>query len=192
MMLSKPKSLLVIIPTTLGMLFLVLASAIMVVKTSDTAVSNNSNFRATAGVDTVELSLTPPSQEFVYEEDKFFSASILLQSGNKPVNAVDVIIKFDPSLVFVDPKIIPGNLLEHYPVRRVDNKTGQIVISALNFNPKIASGFLATFQFRPLGKGRVDFTFDFVPSSNLDSNVVGSVTDSDILTKVEGTYYSFR
>ncbi len=55
--------------------------------------------------------------------------SLKLNSGSYQIDAVDAILSFDPK-AFKAEVITPGKIFAQYPIKRVDNKTGLIQLSA--------------------------------------------------------------
>lgn len=190
----KPKPLLVFLPTAAGMAFLIFTLIAVTLKIGEGLGGSNqtSNLRAAASFDEVSLSLSPATRNSDFTPNTFYPTGIILDTAGKEVTAVDAIINFDPGKAYVDPKIATGTLLENFPVAVVDQKQGKITLSGINFQPRGGTGVLATFSFRPLLPGPVTFNFSFRPGEKLDSNVVDSEGESDILAKVEDAKYDFK
>jgi len=58
-----------------------------------------------------------------------FSLSLSLDSGDFTIDAVDLILSYDPEL-FKAQKITPGTVFDLYPIKQIDNQQGQVQLSA--------------------------------------------------------------
>lgn len=139
------------------------------------------------------LSLYPSNQELTFSKGKTYQVEIKIDSQGKEIDGTDVIINFDPKKAEVTRKEVKtANIFENYILNNVDNKKGQINLSALTFNAKAVSGTLGSFEFRPNSIGVVNFTFDFTSGRTTDSNIAEHSTKSDILGKVDNATFIFK
>jgi len=68
--------------------------------------------------------------------------SLRLNGGSHKVDALDVVLVFDPK-VFRAEVVTPGKIFSQYPVKKIDNKTGLVQLSAAG---EIKGGNLTTFS----------------------------------------------
>ncbi len=176
------------LPVASGFLVLILSLAVGVL-----TVSNRQVFNTKAAQDQAVLSLSPTSGTYAFTPGTTYPVGIVVNSGGKNVDGIDVIVNYDPAKVRVmDANLSTANLFEENPVNTIDNVRGQIKYSGLTFKTKPVAGIVGTFRYQPLTKGEVNFTFYFSPGSTTDSNVAENATAQDILTKVENARYTFN
>lgn len=121
-----------------------------------------------------------------------FTVSIQL-SSDKNTDGSDIIIKFDPNLLGVEPvgtqklPVILGSLYQDYPVNTLDAKTGEIVISGISTaqGGVLGNGLLGSIVFTAKKPGEARIAIDFTKGSTTDSNVLQTGTGEDILSAVE-------
>jgi len=187
------------LPLASGFLVLVLSLTVAVLtvsnKNSQLANTNNTSqdIRAKAAEQPASLSLSPASGDFTLTLASTYPVGIVVDSGGKSVDGVDVIINFDPKKVqVVNPQITTSTMFTQFPANKVDNTKGQIVFSGLTFNPKPVSGIMGTFQIKPLVKGEVTLNFDFALGATTDSNIAENGTAKDVLGSVVSARYTFK
>lgn len=181
-------------PLASGLLVLILSLGVAVLtitSRNNSATPQNVNTQATEVFPS--LAFTPDKATYTYTPNQTYNLGIVLDSDGKTVDGADVVINFDPTKVqVVDTKVATTTLLEQYPLNSVDNVKGKIRYSGLTFNFKPITGIIGTFKFRPLGKGEVNFTFDFTPGATTDSNIAEHATAQDILKTVTNGSYFFQ
>ncbi len=175
-------------------LVLSLALAVLVVTGKGSGVLvTNQNIRSQAAEVTGVMGLSPASGDYVFSADQTYPVGLIVDSAGKSVDGIDVIVNFDPKKVQVVGNVLsPTAMFERFPLNKVDNVRGQIQFSALTFSPKPATGIAATFRFKPLLRGTVNFSFDFILGKTTDSNIAEHGTAKDILGKVENGIYNFK
>lgn len=181
------------LPLASGLLVLVLslAVAILTVTSKNAAPSQNVTSKASEAISS--LALTPDKATYSFSSGQTYTVGIVLDAAGKSVDGTDVVINFDPAKVqIVDSKVSTTTLLEQYPLNSIDNVKGKIRYSGLTFNSKPLTGIIGTFKFRPLGKGEVNFAFDFTSGATTDSNIAEHGTAQDILGKVTNGNYIFQ
>lgn len=67
--------------------------------------------------------------------------SLRLNSGQYSVDAADAVLSFDPKVFKVE-KVTPGKLFGQYPVKRIDNKLGEVQLSGAG---EIKEGAVSAF-----------------------------------------------
>lgn len=183
------------LPLAAGFTVLVLSLTVgvLTVTTRPTGQGNSQNLATKAAEQTASLSLVPAGGDYTFSPTITIPVGIVLDSAGKSVDGVDVIIGFDPAKVQITGnKITPGTLFEEAPQNTVDNKLGQIRFSALTFKPKPVSGIVGTFSVKPLIKGEIDLTFQFLPGATTDSNIAEHGTAKDVLGRVGNGRYTFK
>jgi hypothetical protein len=188
------KSPLSYLPLASGFLVLVLSLAIgvLTVTSKNTLVSPSQNMSTKAAQETGSLSLSPATGDYSFAAGTSYPVGIIVSSGEKSLDGVDIIINFDPKMAQVVGKVTTANLFEQYMVNSIDNVSGQIKLGALTFTPKPVTGVVGTFKFTPLKPGTVDFTFVFTPGSTTDTNLAETKTARDVLGSVENASYVFK
>lgn len=182
------------LPLASGLLVLVLSLGVAILTvTSRNNAPSSQNVTTKATEANASLSLTPNDATYTYTPGQTYNLGIILDSAGISVDGADVVINFDPTLAqVVDSKVSTTTLLEQYPLNSVDNIKGLIRFSGLTFNSKPLTGIMGTFKFRPLGKGEVNFTFDFTPGATTDSNIAEHATAQDVLKTVTNGHYVFQ
>jgi len=69
------------------------------------------------------------SENKILKVGETFSLSLSLSSGDFAVDAVDLILTYDPEL-FKAQKITPGTIFDLYSVKQIDNQQGKVQLSA--------------------------------------------------------------
>lgn len=114
-------------------------------------------------------------------------------SSSRPTDGTDIIIKYDPNLLSVvtsSPSGIPvnvGSMYSAYPVNKLDEKNGRIVVSGISTSSEgvIPLGAFGVVVFKAKAVGKTQVALDFTPGNTVDSNIIDSKTSKDILKKVE-------
>lgn len=184
------------LPIASGMLVLVLSLGLAlttVVNRGSGGPAGNQNITSQASSSNPTISLTPGTGNFTYSAGLNYPVGIVLDSAGKSVDGVDVVISFDPAKVqIVGGKVNASSLFSEIPLNTVDLAKGKIRFSALTFDAKAATGIVGTFSFRPLSKGEVNFSIDFVPGASTDSNIAEHGSAVDVLGGVENATYTFN
>ncbi len=140
----------------LGGLFLVLSVAFstwMVIKPR-----GETTFKAEAGLAATTASLFPQKGMIFLSSKETLPVGVLVESGDKMTERVDLVIGFDPKLAEVE-SLIKGTLFDDYVVTKVDNIQGEMLISAVNERARAANGILASFRIRAKMAGTAEFRF---------------------------------
>lgn len=185
------------IPLASGFLVLVFSLAVAVITVAGRNSANNlattQNLATKATEEVATLALSPGSGDYTFSPTASYPVGIVVDSGGKSVDGVDVIVNFDPKKVMVvNTQVSTTTMFEQFPLNQVDNVRGQIRFSALTFSPKPVVGIVGTFQVRPLVKGEVTLSFDFTPGASTDSNVAEHGTAKDVLGSVTNATYTFK
>jgi hypothetical protein len=85
------------------------------------------------------FNLTPATATL--KKGEKLTLSVRLASGGYQVDAVDAVIAFDPLVLKVE-TVTPGKIFGQYPVKKIDNKTGVVQLSAAG---ELKEGKLASF-----------------------------------------------
>lgn len=144
-----------------------------------------------------ELSLDPQTKTIKVGD--VFTAEIMLDTANKPVDGVDVYgLHYDPSILKVmddDAKkagtqIKPGTIMPVNTYNQVDEKTGTIKFSQVAGGGKnyMGHGVLAVIHFKALAAGIDVLKFDFSLGSTVDTNA--PYKGKDQLRKVVDAIYT--
>lgn len=125
---------------------------------------------------------------------------IVLSTGGKRTDGVDMIINFDPNKLEViqasgSGGLVPvkvNNLYSEYPINKVDD--GKVVISGINNPGTIFSGndIFGTLNFRAKSAGKTSVGLEFTSGSTTDSNVMESGTARDILIYTKGIDFNIK
>lgn len=127
-----------------------------------------------------------------------FSADIILNTGNTPVDGVDIYsLRYQPDLLEViddmpnksGVQITPGSIMALNAANTVSAKFGTIKFSQVaegghNF---IGKGTLATVHFKAISPGTAYLKFDFTKGSTIDSNAAYQGKDR-LVNVVDATY----
>jgi hypothetical protein len=122
-----------------------------------------------------------------------YTVKVDMDSLTAAVDGADAILSYDPYKVTTSLTMItPGKLFSDYPGTTVDDKAGNIRISAINASGTAApkKGTFATLTFKvksdaSLGVTSVALDFDSKnPTKTSDSNILEAKTAKDLLTKV--------
>ncbi|MBU1082900.1 IPT/TIG domain-containing protein [Patescibacteria group bacterium] len=136
-----------------------------------------------------------------------FSASVMANTGGADAVATDSIVTFDTTkLAFVSgtypasTTFFPNGSVVGMPSASSANASGRISLARAIPAPAPGegpvytngSGTIATLTFKPLtGVTSATLSFDFTLGSSTDSNIAGTVANSDILGSVTPATYTF-
>ena len=134
------------------------------------------------------LVMTPSSGS--YRVGDTFAVTILLNTQNAPIDAVDIrYLNYDSAVLEVmddnekatGVQIMPGTLMPATVANVVDNAQGKLVFSQLTAGGTTFSNTtdqaLFTVRFRVKGNGYGNVSLNFTPGKTNDANVVSKVTD---------------
>lgn len=129
-----------------------------------------------------------------YSVNETIPVSVVVDTGGRSVNGVDLIVHYDPKVVEASPAgIVKGQIFDDYPAISINANQGLISISGIdNMNNSFNSnnltygiGQFAIINLKAKTPGRVSLTVDFNgKGSTTDSNLVEITTAKDILEKV--------
>ena len=150
-------------------------------------------------VSAATLSLSPASGS--YSVDDTITVSVLINTTGAAIDGVDLhYLRYNPSLLELkdadttrnDIQIAAGSLMSNTVLNMVDTSQGRIDFSQLTaggikFTSNGAETF-ATMQFRVKSAGNASLTFDAIPGSSTDTNVVAVV--KELLTSATGASYT--
>jgi len=124
------------------------------------------------------LSLSPNSGNFT--KDQTFEINVLLNTGDKPVVAVDVSLTFDSSKLQVQ-SVTPGSLFQNQIVLKNETSNSKILLSLGSFTPFTGSGTYGTIKFLAAGIGDAQISFDTASSKVTQQgggNILGNTINS--------------
>jgi hypothetical protein len=144
----------------------------------------------------VSLDLSPASSAITVNNT--FNVNILLDTAGNLADGVDIYsLHFNPAVLQVvdantsvaGVQISPGTLMPNTVINTVNNLTGVIQFSqatsgGTSFN---GAGTLASINFRGVGAGTSDVTFDFILGNTADTNVGYQGLDK-LQSVTNGTY----
>lgn len=190
------KSSLAWLPIASGMLVLVLSLGLAFVtvtsRNSAGDVANSQALQSEASAAVPAIALSPATGQFEFSANAPFPVGIIVDSGGRSVDGVDVVISYDPAKVqIVGGKVNPTGVFSEVPLNLVDTAAGKIRFSALTFDPQPVTGVVGTFSFIPLSASEVNFQIDYTPGATTDSNIAEHGSAVDVLGKVENATYSF-
>jgi hypothetical protein len=114
---------------------------------------------------------------------------INLDTGGHTINGVDVILRYDPKLLFASSnRIIKGDIFQEYPLSDVDSKNGIVRVSAISsISSKGYNGMgdIAAISFRTISQGDASFSVEFKKGDTTNTNVVEAFTGKNILEEVK-------
>lgn len=185
------------IPLASGLLVLVLSLTVAVLtvssKNSPLAGVTSQNLSTHAAVSAANLALSPAMGDFVLSPTVTYPVGIVVDSGGKIADGVDVIINYDPKKVMVvNSQVSMASMFQQYPQNKVDNVKGEIRVSGLTFDPKPVVGIMGTFLIKPLAKGDVTLTIQFMPGTTTQSTIAEHGSALNVLGSVTNAKYTFR
>lgn len=185
------------LPIASGMLVLVLSLGLAFVtvtsRNSAGEVANSQALQSEASAAVPAIALSPATGQFEFSPNATFPVGIIVDSGGKSVDGVDVVISYDPAKVRIaGGKVNPTGVFSEVPLNQVDTVAGKIRFSALTFDPQPVAGVVGTFSFTPLSASEVNFQIDYTPGATTDSNIAEHGSAIDVLGKVENATYEFN
>jgi len=144
-----------------------------------------------------QLSLSPQTQ--TVKVGDIFTSNIILDTGGKPVDGVDIYaLHYDPTIVKVIDdistqkgiQIEPGDIMNLTAANTVNESSGSIKFGAVTSGGTsfTGKGTLATIHFKALSPGNAYLTFDFRFGSTVDSNA--AFKGKDQLSQVVDAIYT--
>lgn len=116
------------------------------------------------------------------------AVTIILDSGNRKLDGVDLVIKYNPKVLSLTADSFQkGSIFSEYTGQNINATTGTFSISSLS---KVSSekenkdGILGTLTFKAIAKGQSEVIIDYKEDETTDSNVIDSKLSKDILEKV--------
>lgn len=131
-----------------------------------------------------KVSITLSSAKAEYKLGEQFEVDINIYSP-KYVDGADLIITYDPKMLTAQPAT-PGTIFSDYPQNTVDASLGRISISGITKQTGgvVPNGEFGKLTFVAKAAGTTKIAFDFTPGQTVETNVVESATDKDILESV--------
>ncbi len=173
-----------IIFAILGVIILVeIIYAVRVLSSSSPSVTSvqKANIETPQG----KISLTTPKTTYKVNED--ISVSVIVDTGGRLLDGVDLIAHFDPKVLSATPgAIIRGQIFDEYPLMSVDSKKGLFSVSGINTlqNSYQGRAKFVVFNLKAKAPGKTSLTIDFQKGLTSDSNMVEAGTSKDILEVV--------
>lgn len=142
-----------------------------------------------ATIPITEASIKLSTKESLFKVGDTIPVLVKVSTGNHLTAGVDLVIKYDPTLLEASSSsLIKGNTYDDYPAVDIDSKKGFLRASGVvspskqGFN---GSGDLGTINFIAKTQGETTISLEFLPNLTEDSNMIESITNKDILEKVE-------
>jgi len=137
------------------------------------------------------LRLEPATGTFKVGQE--FAVKVMVDTGDFETDATDVRLNFDPTAVVVT-QIVPGQIYDDYPAKRVDNATGLAVINGITSLTRTYKGkdTFATLMMKGLKKGKAVLLLEFSPGATNDCNVVATKIAKDVLEQAEGASFEIE
>lgn len=132
------------------------------------------------------LTLKAKNNETIVSQQKPLSLYLYADSDNQPISGYDAILNYNSDVVdFVSHK----NLQPDFQLFVKSEKNKLIITGIKNLSSTAPIVFsdssLAELTFQPKQTSQVDFSFEYIPESKKDSNLITDET-SEVLGKVEG------
>lgn len=102
-------------------------------------------------------------------------------------DGADVILKYDPK-VLQAMTITPGTIYPEYPIKTINASAGTVSISGVAGTDAVGfsdQGIFGNVEFKILRAGQTVVAVDYTADATVDSNVLGSKAEKDILNKVQ-------
>lgn len=131
-----------------------------------------------------------------YAVGQQFTVDFMLDSGQEPVDAVDIVASFSSdtlTVVDADPakegtQVGVGTAFETYPLNEVKDGEIRVGASSLTSTPT-GSNKVVSVTFQGTKPGTAQVNFGYTPGSHSDTDVMSAVNSEDILSNVgNGTY----
>jgi len=131
-----------------------------------------------------KVSLTLSSAKAEYKLGEQFVVDIIIYAP-KYVDGADLIITYDPKMLTAKPATL-GKIFSDYPQNTVDASLGRISISGITKQKGgvVPNGEFGKLTFVANAAGATKIAFDFTSGQTVDTNVVESTTNKDILESV--------
>lgn len=122
-----------------------------------------------------------------------FDLKIELESA-APVDGIDIIIKYDPTLLEVVGTVLPSSAFPDIPLNKADQKLGKVYFSAVIDEGSGFSGktTLGTIKLKAKAKGTTTISVEFEKGETVDSNVISTTSSRDILSKVNNLHLQIK
>lgn len=127
------------------------------------------------------------TSQTVFKVKEVIPVSVMIDTGGRGVNGVDLIVQYDPKMLEATPGgLIKGKIFDEYPLLSVDSNKGVISISGIsnirsNFTGK---GQFALLNFKAKLPGKTPLVINFRKGSTTASNLVEASTAKNILDEV--------
>lgn len=132
------------------------------------------------------ISLTAPKLNYTVGE--IIPVSVVVDSGGRAIDGVDLIIRFDPLALEVVPGTLTrGKIFSEYPLLAQDAKEGLISISGVSRAKEsfTGQGEFALVNLKAKTVGRTTLAIDFQKGTTTASNLVEATTSKNILETVD-------
>lgn len=132
------------------------------------------------------ISLT--SSKLNYAVGETIPVIVMVNTGGKSVDGVDLIIRFNPQVLEVAPGgLSKGKIFSEYLLLSQDDKTGLISISGVSGVKEsfIGQGEFALLTLKAKLPGKTTLAVDFQKGTTTASNLVESATSKNILESVD-------
>lgn len=131
-----------------------------------------------------KMILESPQKE--YRAGESIPVSVKIDTGGAFASGADVILKFDSKVLEASSaSLIKGTIFAEYPVARVEEGVVRLTgITSLSGQDFSGSGIFATIIFKGKSPGKSMISFDYTPTSTVDSNIFGPEVAGDMLKEV--------
>lgn len=123
-----------------------------------------------------------------YKVGETIPVKIRVWTGGHATSGTDLSLRFDPKVLeATSTAFTRGKIYTDFPLINIDSKNGVIKVSAVTSTAKQAFSGIGEFgviNFKAKGVGQTTLTVDFEKGQTDDSNVVGALTNEDVLDKV--------
>ena len=133
-----------------------------------------------------KMSLTVPKLNYAVGE--IIPVAVIVDTGGRPVDGVDLIVRFDPNILEVPSgALIRGKIFDEYPLLSQDVKAGLISISGVSSADSsfTGQGEFALLNLKAKLPGRASLAIDFQKGTTAASNLVEASTSKNILDTVD-------
>lgn len=133
-----------------------------------------------------------------YRVGEQFTVQLVLDSGSEMVNAVDVILRYDPQLLQVvdtapdkdGTQVLLTEVFDQHAVNIVEGDTVKLAAGALSMYGIAGVNTIAEVTFQTLQPGPTFVNFTYYPPSHSDTDVMSAVSATDILGSVQSAMYN--
>lgn len=116
------------------------------------------NFSAKANLDQTIVSIFPQKATLSLKTKEGFPVGLLLESNEKPIDKIDIVIGFDPNTVEAS-LLTRGMVFDSYSTMNIDNSMGIIRVVAENKELKPVNGILASFKIKAKTPGIIKLEY---------------------------------